>query len=117
MSFRQVCLLLSRGLLFYFFNGMNLPPVSADVGVVSGNALHGNGPTDLRYIARNLGYALGHNAMRAIHALYFGVFANANVGVAVASFCHLSDEAADRRVRRHFVGPAVRVFGNQLSDG
>ena len=31
--------------------------------------------------------------------------------------CHLSDEAADRRVRRHFVGPAVGVFGNQLSDG
>lgn len=35
-------------LFFYFFNGMNLPPVSANLGVVSGDALHGYGLTDLR---------------------------------------------------------------------
>src|SRR5579859_140508 len=105
------------GLFFYFFDGMNFPPVSADFGVVSGDSFHGNGPSDWRQVARKPGNALGHNAARAIHALYFGIFANADIRVAVASFCHLSDEPADGGVGRHFVGPAVGILGNQLTDG
>src|SRR5207245_2316886 len=49
------------GLLFYILNRMNLPPVSADFGVVSRDAYHCNGLTDLRHTARHFGYALGHN--------------------------------------------------------
>src|SRR5580692_5668496 len=105
------------GLLFYFFNGMNLPPVSADFGVVSGDSFHCDGLTDWGHVARKPGYALGHNAARAVHAFYFGVFADANVRVAVASFCYLGDEAADRSMRRHFVRPAIGILGNQLNDG
>ena len=74
------------GLFFYFFNGMNLPPVRADFGVVAGDSFHRNRLANLWRNARNLGYALGHNATRAIHAFYFGVFANANVRVAVVFF-------------------------------
>src|SRR6266481_4360988 len=103
-------------LLFYFFDRMNLPPVSADLGVVSSDSFHCDWLADWRQIARKPGYAFGNNASRAIHALYFGIFANADIRVAVASFCHLSDEPTDRSVRRHFVGPAIGILGDQLTD-
>lgn len=81
-----------RVLFFYFFDGVNFPIVSADFGVVASDALYGDGPTDCRQVAGNLGYALRYNATPAIHALYFGVFANTNIGVAVGCFGDLCDE-------------------------
>ena len=96
---------------------MNFPPVRADFGVVAGDSFHRDGLADRRQIARKPGYAFGHNAARAIHALYFGVFADADIRVAVVSFCYLSDEPTDRCVSGHFVGPAIGVLGNQLTDG
>jgi hypothetical protein len=39
-----------------------------------------------------LGMHFATNATPAIHALYFGVFANTNIGVAVGCFGDLCDE-------------------------
>jgi len=105
------------GLFFYFFDRMNLPPMSADFGVVAGDSFYGDGLANWGQIARKPGNAFGDDAAVAIHALDFGVFANADVGVAVGSFCHLGDESTDRGMRGHSVGPAIGIFGNQLIDG
>src|SRR5580704_4132554 len=104
------------GLLLYFLDGVDLPPVGADLGVVTGDAFHGDGLANLRHVAGNLGNAFGDDAACAIHALDLGVFTNANVRVAVGAFGHLGDETADRSVRGHLVGPAVGVFRDQLAD-
>src|SRR3974390_1831299 len=49
-------------LFFYLFYGMNLPPVSADLGVVLGDAFYSDGLADSRDIAGKFGYALRDDA-------------------------------------------------------
>jgi hypothetical protein len=105
------------GLFFYFFDGMNLPPVRADFGVVAGDSFYSDGLADWRQIARKPGNAFGHNAARAIHAFDFGIFADADIRVTVASFRDLSDEPTDGSMRGHFVGPAIGILGDQLTEG
>src|SRR6202140_2497526 len=104
-------------LFFYLLNRIDLPPVSPHFGFISGDPLDGDRLSDLRYLARNLRDALGHDAARSVHAIYSRVFTDANVCVAVVSFCHLSDEPAHSRMGCHFVSPAVRIFANQLAYG
>ena len=103
-------------LFFYLLNGINLPPVSPDFGIISGDALNCDRFSDLRYFAWNLRYAFGHDAARSVHAVYSRVLTDANVCVAVVSFRYLSDEAAHSRMGCHSVSPAVRIFANQLAD-
>src|SRR5213079_2538154 len=104
------------GLFFYLLNRINLPPVSPHFCFISGDPLNCDRLSDLRYLAWNLRYALRHDAVCSVHAHYFRAFTDANVCVAVVSFCHLGNEAAHSRMGCHFVSPAVRIFANQLTD-
>src|ERR1700731_4456787 len=85
-------------LFFYLLHRINLPPVSPHFGFISGDPLNGDRLSDLGYLARNLRYALRHDAVRPVHAHCFRAFTDANVRVAVLSLYHLSDEAAYSRV-------------------
>src|SRR5467141_4396059 len=103
-------------LFFYLLYRINLPPVSPHFGFISGDPLDCDWLSDLRYLAWNLRYALRHDAVCSVHAHCFRAFADANVCVAVVSFCHLRNEATHSRMGCHSVGPAVRIFANQLAN-
>ena len=57
----------------------------AGLGIVARGAFYGDGLADRRQIAGQLRNATRHHATRAIHAVHFGVLADAHGGVAVAS--------------------------------
>src|SRR5580693_5830004 len=76
-------------LFFNLLNRINLPPVSPHFGFVSADPLDGDRLSNLRHIAWKLGYALRNDAVRSVHAFHSRAFTDANVGVAVVSFCDL----------------------------
>ena len=103
-------------LLFYLLDWVDLPPVISDCCIVAGDALNVYRHSDLWQLAWKVRYAFGLDATRPIHALYFRIVTDPNAHIALWFSCDISDEASHGHACCHILGPAVRIFENQLPN-